>query len=808
MEFLHAQFRHAARALWRSPGFTATAVVTLAIGIGIATAVFTVANALLLAPLPVHDQDRIVVLRGASTSGRFDNFPLVNNDALEFAARARAMERVEFFGFSGASQVAVRDGNSVSRMNRSLVSGGYFELLGTKPELGRALRPPDDKMGAEPVIVLSFGAWQRYFGADSNVVGRQIVMHATGIAHTIVGVMPLGLDYPRGSEFWAPVNPNSQQLNGQVYTELHAIGRLRAGASAMNAADELTAFFARAEVNRWQRDMHGVARSLPDAITGDVRPAVLAFAAASGLLLLITCANMANLLLVRGLARVRQIAVQRAVGATSWRVVAIPLMESVLLAGAGGVLGMLLSIVGVRAMVAFAPAGTPRLDELRFGVDSVLAAVAVTVVVSLLASMAPVILATRIQLQHALRIGAQQGGTGRRFRWAVESLVASQVAVALVVVSAAGLVSRSLMKLDAVDLALDATALSVVELSLPFEGFGDTKQQTAFLERALPAVEGIPGVLEVSPVLTAPFAPVGGMFGQVAAEGQSDNQAASNPTLNMEVVAPNYFATLGIRLLGGRTFSDADREGAPPVVILSALAAEHYWPSADAIGKQLNFGPPGSPKVTVVGVVPETRYRDIRNPRLSIYFPLRQSVFPVAPMTLVIRSSLDTQVLAEEVRRAIRNMDPQVAVARVAPFSVYLDAPRSQPVLNAFLLSVFAFAAAILAAIGLFGVMATMVRQRTRELGVRMVLGATTSGIAWLVLRRGLVIAAVGALLGLLATLWVNQLLVALLFDIQPTDLPTLSAAVIILLCTAAIASLMPAWSGARVQPATVMKHD
>ena len=808
MDFVLSDVRVGLRSLRHSPLFAITAILTLAMGIGIATAVFMVAEAVLLEPLPVRDQNRVVVLWGGATGGRFDNFPLVLSDAREFAARSRSLERVEFFAFGGATHVPVRDANSVIRIRRALVSGGYFQLLGTQPVLGRALLPEDDVRGAAPVVVLSFGAWKRFFSGDSGVVGRRLVMHETGVAHSIVGVMPLGLDYPRGTDFWAPVIPNSPLNGGSVYAELHVIGRLRPGASATEARDELTTFFTRPGANRWQRDMRGVVHSLPNVIIGDVKPAVLAFAAAAGLLLLITCCNVANLILVRGLARVREIAVRSALGAGRGRIVRQLITESALLAVSGGAIGTALSAFAVRAFVAFAPPGTARLDEIRFDTTAVGSAVAITAVVTLLFSLAPALIASRIELHDALRSGSRQSGASRRFRLGTEALVVGQIALALLVLSAAGLITRSLLKLDRVDLALDPSRLAVVELALPYGGFGDTRKRLALLDRLLPRLEAIPGVHAVSPVLTAPFATVGGIFGQLAAEDQTTDEASKNPTLVMEVVTPNYFTTLGIRVLRGRAFTDDDREGSQPVAVLSASAARHYWPGADPIGKRLTWGPSDDAMVTVVGIVPETRYRDLRHPRLSIYFPLRQTSFPVAPMTLVVRSTLRSTDVIPAIRRTVGEVDPGVAVASAAAFETFLEVPRAQPRLNALLLAAFAITAVGLAAVGLFGVMTTMVRQRTREFGIRMALGATATRVGRLVLRRGVALGILGTSLGLLAALGANRLLVAMLFDVSPTDELTLGFVTFALLGVASLASLIPAWSSTRIESIVALREE
>jgi putative ABC transport system permease protein len=831
------------RNLRRTPAFFLTAVITLAVGIGLGTAVFTVADAFLLRPMPVRDQGRVVVLWGTTSDGRFSNFPLLLDDAREFAARVSSLERVEFYSYGGALPVPVRNNGNVFQLRRALVSGGYFDLLGARPVLGRAIEARDDVVGAAPVVVLSHGAWQRYFGGDSGAVGRQIVMHQSGTAHTIAGVMPMGVDYPQGADFWAPVIPNSKPLGkAPIYAELNIIGRLRPGASPPAAAAELTAYFQRPEAPAWLHDVHGVAHTLPDAVLGDVRPAVLAFGAAASLLLLITCINVANLLLVRGLAREREMAVRTALGAGRGRIVGQLLTESAVLALAGGVLGTALAIVAVRGFVAFAPVGTPRLDEVHINGVAILVAVAITVVVTLLAALAPAVVTSRVELQDALRTNSRYSGagrtqagpslrsgrqmwlgsgrqmwlrsgrqvwfgSGRQIRLGTETLVIGQVALALVMLSGAGVIVRSLIHLQHVELAFDSSHLVIAELAVPSEGFGDTHRQLALLDRLVPRIENVPGVRAVAPVLTSPFVGAGGVFGQIAAEGQSADEATKNPTLTFEVVTPSYFRTFDIPVLRGRSLNEADREGAPRVAMLSASAARHYWPSSDAIGRRLR-GEKAEDAITIVGIVPDTRYRDLRDPRPSIYFPLKQSAFPVAPMTLAIRTDGRSANVIRDVRRAITEAEPGVALASAAPFETLLEAPLAQPRLNAVLLAAFAAAAVLLAAVGLFGVMATMVRLRTRELGVRMALGATASDIAQLVLRRGMVLAAAGAALGLAGAVAANRLLTAMLFEVTPTDGPTLVVVVVLLLVVAALASVIPARSSARIEPLVAMRAE
>src|SRR6266513_540093 len=792
--------RYAFRALRTSPGFALTAILTLALGIGLATAVFTVADALLLRRLPVRDQDRLVVLWGAMRDRPFD-YPFGLDDAREFALHTRSLERVAFFSYYGAGPKPIRDGDQISQVRRALVSGEFFNVLGARPVLGRALGATDDVSGAAPVLVLSYGAWQRRFGGDPHVLGRQMLTYDDGVAYTIVGVMPQGLDYPRGTDFWAPVVPST------VPKDLYVIGRLAVGRAAVDARDELSTFFGRAGGSRWGRDLRGVIHTLPRLILGDTRPALIVFAAAAGLLLLITCSNVANLLLVRGLARVRELAVRSALGAGRGQVIVQLLTENALLALAGGALGLAVAAGAVRIFVAFAPAGVPRLDEIQVNATVLGGAVAITSIAMLIFALAPAVITSRVELERALGSDPRHIA-GRRSRRATEVLVAGQLALALLVLSAAGLITRSFIKLERAELAFEASHLLIGDLTLRYDRFDTAAKQRALLERLLSQVRAIPGVRAASPVVAVPFSGSGGWDGKPAAEGQSKEETDANPMLNMEVVTPDYFETLGIPVRRGRVFTDADREGAPPVVVLSESAARHYWGSDDPIGKRLRMGENFERTATVVGVVPDTRYRDLRDARASIYHPLRQSFFPYMPMKLAIRTSGSPAELVPTIRRVIAETEPGVALAGAAPFGTYLEEPLAQPRLNALLLAVFAGSAVALAAVGLFGAMATMVRHRTRELGVRMALGATAGDLRRLVLRRGLTIAALGSVLGLLGALLGNRLLSALLYEVTPTDVTTFIAVTGLLIGVAVLASLIPAMSTTRIDPVVALRAD
>jgi predicted permease len=631
-------------------------------------------------------------------------------------------------------------------------------------------------------------------------------MHLDGVGYTIVGVMPQGLDFPRGTEFWVPVfAARSEQVVSA--TELDVVGRLAPGATSAAARDELTAFFHRAGSPPWQRQLRGVATTLPELVVGDTRPALFAFAAASALLLLITCINVANLLLVRGLARVREVAVRSALGAGRARIVAQLLAENAVLAIAGGVLGVAVATGAVRLFVAFAPPGVPRLDEVAVNAAAVAGAAGITGVAMLLFALAPALVTSRVELQQVLRSGARES-QGRRARRVTEALVAGQVALALVVLSAAGVIARSLLRLESVNLSFASSRLLVGELALRASMFDDKAKQVALLDRIGERLTAVPGVRAWSPVVAVPFSGVGGWDGSLAAEGQTREEAAANPMLNIELVGPGYFAALGMPVIEGRAFTTADRELAPSVIVVSRSTARYYWPGQDPIGKRLRLGSSLEQASTVVGVVPDTRYRDLRSARPSVYYALRQSFFPFAPTDLVIRTNGPPSELVPAIRRAVEAASPGVVLANVAPFDVFLDAPLAQPRLNAVLLGMFALAAVALAAVGLFGVMATMVRQRARELGVRMALGATATDLRRMVLGRGLAIAVAGTAIGLLGAVLANRLLAGMLYEISPTDGVTLVLVSGLLLIVATLASLIPARAGTRIDPVLALRAE
>jgi predicted permease len=796
--------RLAVRTMRQAPTWAGSVVLTLALGIGLATAVFTIADAVLIHPLPVRAPDRVVVLWGITPDGTTDHFPLLYGDATVYTRSTRALSEVAFFSFGGALPVPIDLGSSVSRLHRSLVSGNYFDVLGTRPALGRTLRAEDDVRGAAPVAVLSYAGWQRFFGGDSTVLGRRMVLHFDGTPYTIVGVMPRGLDYPRGVDFWTPVVPNSGPLGDQpIYAELNVIGRLRSDASATEARLEMTRFFESTKSVSWR--VTGVARTLTDDVVGNVGPAVLAFGAAAALLLLITCINVANLLLVRGLARIRELAVRAALGASRARLVAQLLTEGAILAIAGGIAGALLAAGAVKGFIALAPTDTPRLDEIHIGAPMLFGAMAVTTIALLLFALAPSVAASRVDAQTILRATSTRSSGSRGFRRAAQALVVGQIALAMLVLCVAGLVGRTLVSLERIPVAFDPARLLVMELALPKSYMGDAARQRTLMTQLSASISGVRGVRSVAPVYTAPFAPAGGVFGRIPAEGQSKDEEARNPAVDFELATPEYFTTFGIPLLRGRTFTDDDREGSLSVAIVSAALARHYWPSENPIGKRFVRGP--NDQLIVVGVVGDTHYRDLRNPRPTMYLPLRQSPFPFSPTTLVIATEGLPAALVPTLKHLVTDAEPGVAVASAMSLDTYLGGALAQPRMNALLLALFAGASLALAAVGLFGVMATSVRLRSHELSIRLALGAAPAELRVAVLRHAFTIVCWGLGTGLVASLATTRALRALLFGVSPTDVPTLGVAGVLLLVVAFVAAYVPAARAERMDPAAALRE-
>jgi predicted permease len=805
MGALIQQVRVAARSLIRAPRFAAAAILALGLGIGLSTAVFTVANTVLIRRLPVADQNRLLLLWGEARGGQYSKIPLTLNDVRDFERRSQALDRVAFFAFRGAVAAPIQINGRAIPIQIGLVSGNYFNVLGSRPALGRALRPEDDIAGATPVVVISYRAWQKFFSGDSAIIGKSVRMIYTGKNYMIVGVMPKGLDYPRATDVWAPLIAYGAAggfldiLSG----ELDVLARLKPGATARQASAELTAYFDRPDAPASQRDVRGVANTLADVMLGSTKPAVVLVALAAAVLLLLTCVNVANLLLVRSLGRVKEVAVQSALGASRRRIVAQLIIESGLLAIGGGLLGTAFAAAAVKLFVGLAPSSVPRIDEISVSFGMLVPALLITIVAMLLSVVGPAVFTLRVPASEILRSGSRSSG-GRQVRKLAEVLVVVQIILATVSLVAAGLVVRSFINLQNVDLGFEPGHLLVVQLAMQPDQLGDPQRQQRAIDIAVANSKALPVVRDVTPVFAVPFVGEGGgVDGRVSTPGQTEAEQAQNPVVNMDVAAPNYFAMLGIPVLRGRSISDKDDKGSEPVVVISSTVAGHFWPSGDPIGKQLSIS---KQLFTVVGVVPDTRYRELQTPWPSVYFASAQSPLGV-PSTLLVRTSVLADAAVPAVRRTVSDV-PGLIVLGASSIETPLDVARAQPELNAMVLALFAIAAIALAAIGLLAVIATMVRQRTHEFGIRMALGATSGRVRRMIMVRGISLAAAGVAIGIAAALAVSRLLAALVFEISPTDAATVVGVTVLMLGVATIASFIPAWLSMRVDPVTALRSE
>jgi putative ABC transport system permease protein len=795
---------YALRSLRRAPGFASVAVLTLALGIGASTAMFSVLGGVLLRPLPIAEQGRVLVVWGENPAREFPHVPFPFGMLEEYEEQNRSFEALAGVDYNGAWPRAMRDGDETVTITGTWVTGNFFRVLGVVPALGRPLLPEDDVTGAAPAMVISYGFWQRYFGGDPAALGHTFRWNDRSF--TLVGVMPRGFEYPRGAEFWTALSPILPDL---LESHLDLVGRLRPGITVEQARADVEGFLLRTESDRpliWQ-GMRPVVTPLPELIVGEVRPLLLILTAAVLLVLLMACINVANLLFIRGSARVRELAIRSALGADRRRVVRQLLTESTVLAGLAGILGVVLAFVAIRALVALAPPELPRLESI--GVDPLVLAFAVTVTLTtgLLAGLAPALASAVRDPSAQLRSGARAGSGSARLRRLRQSLVAGQIGLALLVLVSAGLLLRSLAELQRVELGFARESLVLATISVPPTRFTDRDAELAVLETTVERIRAIPGVAAVTPVARPPFSGTGGWDAMYAGDGQVVGELESNPILNLELAGEDYFRTLGIPILRGRGFTEADREDGVPVAIISESVARHTWPGEDPIGRRI--GAPGSPESwhTVVGVVGDNRYRELVTPRPSMYLPIRQFGGPV-PRTLALRTLVAPASVIPSVRSALQDVDPELLLTDAAPLTQLLAAPLARPRFSAVLLSVFAGVALVLAAVGIYGVMAAYVRQRSQEIGVRMALGADSADVHRLVLGQGMRLALVGAGVGAAAALAGTRVLSSFLFGVRQTDPITFVTVASLLLLVALAACYLPARRATRVDPMVSLRAE
>ncbi len=786
----------ALRGFRRTPAFPITAIAILGVGIGMAVAMFAVFNAVLVQTLPVREQDRIVVAwpyRVPTTE-----FGLQHKDIAQLKRESRTMSDIADIAHWGATSAPLLDGDRSIVINRVLVSGNFFELLGAHAYLGRLLRAEDDVNGSVNVMVLSYGAWRSQFGADRNIIGRKITEPYERKVYTVIGVAPPGLDYPSGAGYWIPFWRDFGE--GSVI----AVARLAAGATPAAARAELFAIKRRLSP---ELSLTGAnAFTFTEAVLGDVRPALIVLTAAVALLLIIACVNVGGLLLLRASGRARELAVRRALGASYGDIARQLLVESALLAAGGGALALVCAVGALRLLVAVAPQKLPRLDAIQVDGAPLGGAAVVTLAALLLFGVAPSLIAARGNIATSLRLGSRNSTENRMRRRMRQSLVAAQVALALIMLAGAALLARSLERLSRIDLGYTASHLSIIALSWPATTYDSQPKITRLGEEVIARWRAIPGVTSLTPIIVPPLIGANVFVGRVELEGQTKSERDANPPIPVEAGGEDYFRTMGIPIRRGRGFLETDREKSEPIAVVSEAVARRFWPNQDPIGKRMRYWSNDTTEWrTVVGIAGDIRFRSLRDPTPTIYLPWNQGYFQ---MEFAIRTSGDLSQVLPALRREARAVDPGLSLWYAHTMDDLLGAPLAQPRLSAFLLSAFGVVALALAAVGLYGVMAAVVREQTRDIGIRMALGATANRVRGDVLREALVVAGIGALVGIAGALATSRLFGALLYEVSPGDPVAIVTASVLLLAVVAAAAYVPARRATKVDPAAALRAE
>lgn len=805
---LTLELRHALRSLRRHRGLTLAAAVTLGLGIGATLTMAGIIEHILLRPLPVREQSRVLVSWGVFQSSGFGHVPLAHATMRAIAERTRVFERLAGVDYNGVWADVGRVNDQAVPYRIGVVTGELFPTLGVVPLLGRVLAAGDDRVGAAPVAVISEGQWQRRFARDSAVLGKPF--EVTNGSFTIVGVAPGDFDLPRGSEAWvtfAAINPTLLE-EGATGT-LDLVGRLRPGRTAEEARRELDRLMSEVERSQWSADA-GLAmtvRPLADVVVGQVRPAILVLGAAALLVFLVAVLNLGNLLVVRGMERRREFAIRRAIGATRASLARQLLVETGLMVLLGGAVGTGLAIVAWRVLPAVAPADLPRIQGLSANLSVLLLALGLGFLATIVVSALPALSLGEADLR--LPRGADSSvssRTSRAFAWS--GAIALQVALAVVTLVASLLLVRTLYHLEHLEPGFKADDLVLAQIALLSTDPKLAERGDQLVAQLVDRVDAVPGVWNVTTALTRPLSGTGGWDYGFMVEGQTNAEAAANPYLNYEAVMPNYFETLRLPILRGRGFEAGDRAGSPLVVIVSQSMARRVWPGQDPLGKRIRWaGDEDAGKWrTVVGVVADSRYRDFLAPRASVYVPAKQQ--PWGPGYLLLRTAQPFGEVVPMLREAAREAHPDLALVNVAPMETVLDGPLARPRFNAGVLLFFSAVAVTLTALGLYGLTAFVVVQRRREVGIRRALGAESRQIVGLFLRRGMLPVCLGAVAGVCVAVVGARVMSSLVFGIAPTDPIAILGAVASFTLIALAAILVATRGAARTDPMAVLRAE
>jgi len=807
---LWQDLRYGARMLLKQPAFTLIAVLTLALGIGANTAIFSVIKGVLLNPFPFAEPERLVVIWERCLPQGIPRMVVSPPNFADLRAQSRSFADVAAY----RQQDFNLTGEGEAELARGLrVSATMFSLLGVKPALGRVFQPDEDQPGAPAAVIISHGFWQRRYGGEPGALGRRLTLGNESA--TIIGVMPPGFDFPppisfRGEarqvtvELWTQLR-YAQELNQRGAHNLFVLARLKPGVTSAAAEAELQSLSRRLSADYPQTNAGWDAFLVPlhEQVVGDVRAALLILPAAVACVLLIACANVANLLLARASGRRRELAVRAALGAGRGRLTGQLLVESLLLALFGGALGLALAAGALRLIAALAPPNIYRLDAVSLDGGVAVFTLLLSLLTALLFGLLPAWQASRPNLAVALKDGSAGAGSRSRLR---NLLVVAEVALALTLLAGAGLLVRSFIRLQSLPTGFQAEQLTAVKFNLPRAAYPDAQARLNFTERLLPRVAALPGLQSVAFSDNLPF-DTGKQGTSFKVEGAPASQERE-PHTNVSIVSPGYFHTMGVQLLQGREFTAADRADAPGVIIINRELARRFFPGQDALGKRVDMGFRQGTPLEIVGVVDDERHESLQAPLYpGMYLPYAQ-VSTTRPLILLLRSASDPAALTRAVRAQVRELDAQLPVYDIRTGRQVLAAAAARPQFMTALLTAFAVVAALLATVGIYGVMSYMVAQSTRELGIRLALGAQVGDVLRLVIGQGLLLAGAGIGAGLLGALAGAQSLRNLLFEVSATDPLTFAGAALLLLLVALLACWIPARRATKVDPMIALRCE
>ncbi len=800
MKTVLQDLRYGVRMLWKNPGFTAVAVVALALGVAANTTIFSVVNTLVLRPLPYQNSDQLVMLAGSGNEASPADF-------FDWKSQNKVFERVAAIGFWDANLGAIE---RPERLQGFRVSADLFPMLGVQPAMGRAFLPEEEQPGKDAVVIVSHGLWQRVFNSDPNLIGKTLTVN--GRNRMVVGIMPPSFQFYRNADAWSPLVFDAEGARVRLSHYLIVAGRLKPDVTLAQAQAEMTTIARRLEQQYPETNSGRTVKlvGMHENLVGSIRPALLVLLGAVGFVLLIACANVANLLLARSAARQKEVAVRVALGAGRFRIIRQLLTESALLAGLGGTIGLLLALWGVELLVANIPqtivAGVPLMKDIGIDTTALGFTLIVTVLTGIVFGLAPALQISKPDLNEVLKEGGRSGTGSRQSSRLRSLLVVSEIALSLVLLIGAGLMIRSFVELMNVPPGFNSENILTMQIALPTAKYGDNQKVAAFYTQTVERIKSLPGVVSVGATSNLPFGGSDQTTG-IIVEGRPAPPPGQEPEVSYRAISPDYFHTMGIAMLKGRSFTEQDKSDAPGAVIINeTMARRLFGADEEAVGKRLRNNEDATVR-EIVGMV-----RDVRHAGLSaelkseMFGPHQQD--PLRSMTLVIRTASDPASFAPAVRRELQAIDPDQPVYNVRSMEQVISESVYLSRFSMFLLAIFAALAVVLAAVGIYGVMAYAVAQRTHELGIRMALGAQSRDIFNLVVGQGMLLTLAGIGIGLVAAFALTRAMASLLYGVSATDLVTFAGVSLLLSLIALLACYIPARRAMRVDPMTALRYE